>query len=122
MSRCIFHHVEDKEAAYKELLSSVLFVNEANWNELLEYFDTAYYGLLTHLKSTYPSLAQIDLLYVVMIVLGISTEDISILTNVTTQSVRNRKQQLKNRVAANLPIEEWLQIEVQACKEQMFAQ
>lgn len=95
------------EASYNQLLSSVVFLNPCHWNNLMQEFDVAYAGLLTQLSNSY-SLSDVDRLYVVLIVLGCSTSEISELANVTLQSVSNRKQRLKQHVKANGNIEEWL--------------
>lgn len=102
------------EATYKQLLSSVVFVNADYRENLIKEFDSAFAGLLCHLSSLY-KLSDLDQLFIVMIALGCTTNEISELANVTTHSVGNRKQRLRQLVGADCNIDEWLQREVDAC-------
>lgn len=98
------------EEVYDELLADVVFLKPESWSGVLTAFDEAYYGLLTNLSSTVTGLSDVDQLYIAMIILGFTTEDISLLTNVSNQSVWNRKHMLRQRLGidGSSEVEDWL--------------
>lgn len=109
------------EETYNQILSSVVFLNPSHWETLMKEFDFAYAGLMTNLSSHY-KLTDVDRLYVVLIILGCSNEDISELVNVSIQSVKNRKILLKQHLNTEDSLEKFLMREVDACKRNYLSE
>lgn len=106
--------------AYQQLMSSVVFISPKQWNPLLHEFDIAYAGLITDLSGRYEQLTETDCLYIALIVLGCSNEDISELVNVSPQSVRNRKMLIKQHMDARTNIEQLLQAEAEKAQQKLL--
>lgn len=90
-------HEKFTEATYKRLISELVFLDPKQWEQLLRDYDQAYAGFLSHLTGMY-HLTETDQIYIALITLGCSVEDICLLTQTNPQSVWNRKSILKQHL------------------------
>ncbi len=108
LKKHLFKKKELDEASLRALSSTIIFLNREQETQLVNEFEQTYPHFLTELRQSHPKLTDGDCLYIALIALGCSTEDISILLNVSNQTIWNRKGTLRQHLGISENVDDWL--------------
>ncbi len=86
-----------------------LVLNKERLDELIASTDKALDGSISRLRAAYPALTESDMQFAILVIIGASDNDMSILLNVQKHTIYHRRQIVRKHVSPDIKdIDQWL--------------
>lgn len=83
---------------YRERLTQLTILTEDEWINFKNLFDLAFPGITTSLKERYPALTAAELRLISLTYLNISSQAMSSMLGISTETVRKTRQRLRKKI------------------------
>lgn len=103
-------NIEDAPDWVQQFVNENLYINPDQWDDFQNDFNNLSDNFLTKLKTKYAELTKADLQIISLILLGLSVTDITILLNLTKNTIWSRRQRIKKHLhlLETDDLDEWL--------------
>lgn len=97
LSRKYSNNLEKLKDKFSQMVSTDSFSSE-DWNLLQEGVNITGYGIVDHLRNTYPELTEENLRYCALICAGFETDELAILWGINNDSIYKRRTRLRQKL------------------------